>query len=83
MTASEAKKLSEKFENTNCWENISEYTKEKIIKSCEKGDCYCIIEPLDDFDIKNELVDVPDTTQMGGESSFIDDDDILSILENM
>ena len=43
MTASEAKKLSTALDNTNCWENISENTKKEIIKSCEKGDCYCIL----------------------------------------
>jgi hypothetical protein len=68
MTASEAKELSEKFENTNCWENISEYTKEEIIKSCEKGDCYCIIEPLDDF----ETNDRPKLEYLGYKVLIID-----------
>lgn len=50
MTANEAKKLSTTLENINCWENISENTKKEIIKSCERQNCYCIVETSKDFE---------------------------------
>lgn len=68
MTASEAKKLSTSLENTNCWENISENTKKEIIKSCERGNCYCIVEPSNDF----ESNDKPKLEYLGYKVLIID-----------
>lgn len=52
MTAEEAKKLStqSQLKNTNYWETISENTKKEIIKSCEREDCYCVVEPSKEFE---------------------------------
>ena len=55
MTASEAKKLSTTLDNINCWENISENTKKEIIKSCERQQCYCIVEASKDFESNDRL----------------------------